>query len=364
MTTKTPKSTVLNFEGMFSQYVAEHQKVWEHDRGSTVGASEVFGCQRKSFFDKFVEKFGFKEDPDYEHEHGWGAMERGNVMEEHWVVPVLEAMIPKTSKYLFGTAGQETFVYGQNSATPDGLITNLASDALIDYGIEDIESDCILVEVKSFDPRSSFDEEKEIHHGQAQQQMGIIRRMTQYRPMYTVILYVNASFYDDIKAFPVRYDPGSWKAAVRRADEVLNAETASDLRPEGKMTDGCKFCKWTHECAKASKELVPTDENVKDDIDPEIAIELENLVRDERKAAQQEKDSKADKESLRADIKDLLLELQKRKVKQPKYSISWTFQEGKKTVDTKAMREAGIDLEPFTTEGAGFEKMTIKFNED
>lgn len=352
----------LNFENMFNQHVAENQKVWDHDRSSTVGASEVFGCQRKSYFDKFHARDGYERDPHFEQD--WGAMERGNIIEEHWVVPVLESKIPKTSKYLFGSSGQETFVYGVNSATPDGLVTDLPPDALSDYGIDDIESDCILIEIKSFDPRSKFEEEKAIHHGQIQTQMGIIRRMTTFRPMYGVIIYVNASFLSDIRPFVVRYDPSVWKAAQIRADKVINSTDATELRPEGKINGLCEYCPWTHSCAKVSKEAIPETKTKKNDVlDEDIREELRELARLASKAAKDEKEAKEEKETLRAEIREKLQELDRKNVKEDDFSVSWTWIEGRDTIDTKQMAEDGIDLEPYKTPGVGYDRLTVSYGD-
>lgn len=348
----------IDIKEMFNGYIAKHQKVWEHDRASTVGASEAFACQRKVFFDK--NEADYEKDPvDPEEGTGWGAMERGNHMED-WVVKVLEFMKPEGSEYLFGSEGQETFVYGQNSATPDGLFTNLAPDALAAYGIDDIESDCVGVEIKSFDPRANFDEEKAIHYGQSQAQMGIIRRMTEYKPMYTLIVYVNASFYDDVRVFPVRYDPGSWKAAVRRADEILSATKPEELRPEGKLADGCKFCTWQRECAKASKETVPVNDSLKDALLEDDEIELFDLVARERELDQLRKETDKDQKELKEEIKELMKDLDRRRVKSPRFSVTWSWQDGTKTLDKAAVKEAGIDLEPFMKDANGFDKLTIK----
>lgn len=351
------QSTILDFTQMFNNHVAKNQKIWDHDRSSTVGASEVFGCMRKSFFDKRADSLKIEKDPDYEND--WGAMERGNIIEEHWVVPVLEGQIPKNTEYLFGSAGQETFVYGANSATPDGLITGLSPDALSLYGIEDIGSGEIMVEIKSFDPRSNFDEEKAIHHGQIQTQMGIVRRMTKFRPLYGVIIYVNASFLSDVRVYVVEYDPDIFKAAQKRAADILAATKPEELRAEGKITDYCKFCPWKHACAKASKEAIPTTVAKATDISDDDEHELRVLAQKAEAASAEEKEAKARKEEYRNAIKDLLAELDTKKVTRDDFSLSWSFQEGKASYDYKAMKEAGINIDEFKSNGVGFERLTV-----
>lgn len=347
-----PQKGVLNFKVMFDDYVANHQKEWDHDRSLTLGASETFDCIRKAWFKKNDAPI----DPDYE--DSWGAAERGNVMENHWVVPVLRYYLPKVKAGLeFAGDDQVTFVADLNSATPDGLITGLPRDCLKDYGIDDIESDCLLIEMKSIDPRAGLDEEKEIHHGQAQVQMGILHRMGEYKPMYTVILYVNASFYDEVTPFFVKFDETAWRSAKVRAKMVFEAKDASKLPAEGKLTDACKRCQFVHACAKVSKELVPTGE--KSTGDKKVLDTVFDLVQKERLLDEKIKNLQAEQKDLRTEIKEELTTSNSRKMSDDRFSVSWTFQGGRTSYDYKAMEKDGIDLEPYANEGAGFEKMTI-----
>lgn len=357
----TNSSTIFDFKGMFQAYVDEHQKVWDHDRASTLGASEAFGCLRKAWFDKRGEDAGYKPDEDFV--QGWGAAERGNIMEEHWVVPVLETYNPKGTRFHFGSKeDQVTYVYGANSATPDGLFTGCSRDALSLYGVDDLEADCFLVEIKSIDPRSKLDEEKAIHHGQAQQQLGIIRSMTEHKPMYCVILYINASFYDEITPFVVRFDEDYWRSARIRAKQLNAAKDAKDIYAEGILMDGCEYCKWKTACAGINKAAVPTKE--KKSAFTEVQLqELRDLARQERQADADMKAAKERRDDLRVDMKDMLSRAQTKKASDDHFKISWVWQDGRETVDTKAMEADGIDLSKYKKKGNGFEKMTISYSD-
>lgn len=351
---------VFDFKAMFNKHNGDNQKIWDHDRSTSVGASEVFDCLRKVFFNKNAEKMGFEKDED--RSDSWGAMERGNIIEESFVVPVLEAQGPEGTNFMFGSGGQQTFVYGQNSATPDGLYTGCAPNALSLYGIEDLESDCFCVEIKSIDPRVKLDEEKHIHYGQVQQQMAIIRRMTEWRPMYTVILYVNASFLDDIKVFVVRYEPNSWKSAKTRADMILNASEPKELMAEGKITDSCEFCPWQGECAIATQGRIPTRElGKKESLPDETNAQLSDLARRIKELTKLSKDSDEEKKELTEEVRNILEDNDVRKVKGDDFSVSWSFTAGRKSLDKEALTEAGIDLEPFMKEGHGFDRMTVNY---
>lgn len=353
--------TIFDFKAMFDQYAAKNEKVWDHDRSTTLGASEAFGCLRKAWFDKRGEDAGHE--PDDQSESSWGAMERGNIMEEHYVVPVLETFNPEGTKFHFGTnEDQVTYVYGDNSATPDGLYTSCSRNALSLYGIEDLESDCFMVEIKSIDPRSNLTEEKEIHHGQVQQQLGIIRRMTKYKPVYAVILYVNASFYDDITVFVVKYDPDYWRSARSRAKALNAATDAKDIKPEGIIMDACGFCKWTTACSKINQAAVPTKE-VKSAFNEAQLDELAEIARRERAADAAIKAAQADRDDARAELKEYLARAGTKKAKDDRFSVSWIWQNGRETVDQKAMEEDGIDVSKYKKRGNGFEKMTVSYSE-
>jgi hypothetical protein len=363
------KEYQLDFEAMFQAHVDANQKVWDHDRASSMGASEAFACLRQTWFKKHGnEKNGYLKDPDAK--SSWGAMERGNLIEDHWVVPVLRSQLPPKVKLDFEGDNQVTFVYGKNSATPDGLYAGLARDALAKYGIDDLESDCALIEVKSIDPRTTLNEEKTIHHGQAQVQMGIINAFADqgkhpYRPQYCVILYIDASFLDQITVFVVKYDKNVFKAAQNRAKRLFEIKDPAMIPAEGKLNEGCTYCEFKRACAKVSKEDIPEDDKFKNKVDSDELDRLYELAQLEREADSDEKAAKARKGELREEIKQIMRDADTRKAKDEElgFSISWVWQKGKTTYDHDAMVAAGIDLEPFKKEGDGFEKMTVTVKE-
>lgn len=353
----TDKSTIFDFKAMFQAHVDANPKIWDHDRASTLGASEAFGCLRKAWFDKHGEPKGYEQDAGYV--RTWGAAERGNIMEEHWVVPVLETQNPEGTKFHFGSdEDQVTYVYGANSATPDGLYTGVSRDALKLYGIDDIETDCFLLEIKSVDPRTRMDEEKEIHHGQVQQQMGVIRSMTPHKPMYTVILYINASFYDEISVFVVRFDPDYWRSARIRAKQLNAAEKPDAIYAEGILMNGCDYCRWTTECAKVNKAAVPT-KVVKNPFSDEDMDKMRMVAKKERAVDAEMKKLKDEKDDLRSELKMMLSTAQTKKAGDETFKVSWSWQDGRETLDTAALEADGIDLTKYKKKGNGFEKITI-----
>jgi hypothetical protein len=355
---------ILNFERMFQAHVDANPKIWDHDRGSTMGASEAFACLRATWFKKHAEKPEHVDDAGKalyvkdEEKGSWGAMERGNLIEDHWVVPVVRAQLPKGGKVDFTGDEQTTFVYGQNSSTPDGLYSGLARNALALYGVEDNETGDVVLEVKSVDPRTKLDEEKQIHFGQAQVQMGIFHAMTEYRPLYAVILYVDASFLDDIKVFVVKYNPAVFKAARNRAKRVFTVTDPALIPAEGKLQDACEYCEWKGACAKVSGESIPKKDNG-NTLDSDELDRLQELAVEERTYAADEKDAKQRKGEVREEIKQILRDADTKKAKGDNFSISWVWQAGRRTIDTKAAEADGVDLSKYEKIGDGFEKMTI-----
>lgn len=353
----------IDFKEIFDSYNKSQEKVWEHDRTKTAGASEIFGCIRSSWFSKHAGGKN-KYDPD-EKEDSWGAMMRGDILEEHYVVPAMHHGLPEGVKMLMAGADQQTLIHNLNSATPDGLIVGVERDALAKYGVPDLKSNCFMFEIKSIDPRSNLPEEKAVHHGQCQQQMGIIREKTKWRPYFAVIIYVDASFLDKIKVFIVPYEASKWKAAQKRADMIFNTDDPKDLKPEGHFNDGCKFCKWKGACSIVQIGSIPKAKA--GEIAEEDQYELSALLDEAKEVEAAMKEAKADLEEIKQEIKDKLMAMDKRWFNFEKdgqaYEASWSSQKGRETFDKKAAEAAGLDLSAFTKTGNPFEKFSIKVKE-
>ena len=106
----------LDFKEILNNYMVTNQKVWVHDRSKTLGASEVFGCIRKAFFTKT----SAPKDPDYK--DSWGATERGNIIEDHFLVPAFQEHTPGDVEAIGLGDEQETLI--------DGLLSDRKSTRL------------------------------------------------------------------------------------------------------------------------------------------------------------------------------------------------------------------------------------------
>lgn len=356
----------IDFKEAYDTFVKGHQKVWAHDRSKTVGASEAFGCLRKTWF----AKHGGEVDKDYV--ESWGALQRGDLIEQHFAEPAVKWFLENyfwDTRLIWGGDDQQTFKAADAplTATPDGLIIDADDDALAAYGVPSLgtaegEVGCFNFEIKSIDPRVNLKEEKGIHRGQTQVQMGTIRETTDYRPNYAVIVYIDASFFDDIEVFVIPFDQRTYDVAKERARSVYTIKDVGQVYPEGKVDGGCTYCKFTQACAKASRLSTPTtgEANATNMALP-IMKEFEEILREERAASAARKASEAAFKSASERLKAWFRDVGVRRAEVPgvaKVSLSWM--KGRKTYDVEAMRAAGLPVEDFTKTSEGHDRLTIK----
>jgi CRISPR/Cas system-associated exonuclease Cas4 (RecB family) len=351
----------IDFVEAYDTYVKAHQKVWAHDRSKTMGASEAFGCLRKAWFSKH----GAEKDPD--HKDSWGALQRGDLIEQHFAEPAVRWFLENhfyDTRLIWGGDNQKTLKAPDAplTATPDGLVIGCDDDALEVYGIPSLGgTGCFNFEIKSIDPRVNLKEEKSIHRGQTIVQMGITRETTRYRPNYAVIVYIDASFFDDIEVFIVPFDQRTYDIAKDRSRAAFDIKNVSEILPEGKIDGGCEYCPYKGVCARATGLSTPTDGEANSKNTPlKIMEEFEGLIRDERAASAAKKTSEAAHKEASERLKQWFRDVGVRRAEVPgvaKVSISWI--KGRKTYDVEAMRAAGLPVEDFTREGEGHDRLSI-----
>jgi hypothetical protein len=341
----------IDFNSFFQSYSEANEKEWKYDRRASLGASEVFQCLRKSFF----EKWGYE--PDDNHEDDWGAAKRGDIIEENFFVPGVLALLKNGEQLEMAGKEQETLRKGRLSATPDGLVTGAARTALAQLGIDDILSDCFVTECKSHDPRADVKQEKAVHRGQVQVQMGLIRELTDYKPEYAVIFYFDASWLSKISFFVIRFDPKVYEAAKKRAEIVFTDQDPENVPAEGLIDDTCDTCKFHEECAIASKRAIPSTKRKIED--PAILDELAALASKRAALDRAKKDAEADLKQINALIKDTLKKYDTKGAGDDRFNISLTWCKGKKSTDLLAMQQDGIDVESYQNEGVGYEMLRV-----
>lgn len=354
----------INIDKMFDDFISSTQKLWAHDRTKTIGASEIFSCMRQNFFKKRGAEFGFKPDPDFT--ESWGAMRRGDIIENAHIVPALKHGMPKELTLAYVGDEQITLVMDRNSATPDGFLTGLPKGGnirIIAGGhvveIQNLQTRCMGLEFKSIDPRARLEEERAKHHGQCQVGMGMIREKTKWKPEHWLILYVDASFLDHMTPFLVEWEPEIWEAAKTRAPAIWQYDSPLAFQAEGKITGECDHCPFKQACGEATVSEVLRTRNIVCE-DPRAVDALRPLVSDflAKKAAHDL--AKADLDDAKDAIKSRLADLGERKVKCAEFSATWSYQNGTTRYDVKRMAEEnGIDLSEYAIEGAPFDKLTV-----
>ncbi len=353
----------INFVHLFDEFVASTPKVWGHDRSQSVGASEAFSCIRKTWFSKRGHLFGYKKDAD--HTEDWGAVRRGDLIENYHAVPALEAGFKRRGmELIMAGEGQDTIVRGTTSATLDGLVINAPRDALAEYGVDDIETDCFVLEMKSFDPRIAIAEEKAVHRGQATMQLGLIRETTNYKPVYAIILYIQCSWIDDIRPFPVKWDPNVYDIGKRRNERVFETEDPSVLGPEGKIVGLCNYCEFRDACAEVTTGRVPEKRSalgVKavDKQNPELLDELNEMVLSASRLSQQKKKVEAELAEANEGIKQCLIAHRTSRAVGDGWKVSYTAVPGRGTLKKNLMIAAGLDPDEYIEAGPGYDKLTV-----
>jgi hypothetical protein len=348
--------SLFSIKSLLDAHARAQERMFEHDRSNTIGASEIGQCQRKSWFGK----------NDVPHDDGYveryGARLRGTLIEDHHIVPGIRAMLPPGAEVAMLGDQQTTIVDGYISATPDGVISGLARDALAWLGIPDIgPSGTIAVEFKSLDPRADLRGVARAHHVyQVQVQLGLLRAHTSFRPDYGLIAYLDASFLDEVTEFPVAYDPAVFEAAQTRAFAIMTAGDPIEMPPEGKLSGGaeCSYCPWASHCNQVVVAGVPKEDGPV--LGDNAMTELKMLRDKERQMDGAITAAAAEHGALKFRIKEFLRANHVRRVKGDGWEVSWTVTRGRETVDVKAAEAAGIDLSAWRKLGEPGDRLTVK----
>jgi len=337
-------------------YGSNLRRQFAHDRLNTLGSSEAGRCARASAFAKLE----VPPDPDFV--EGWGAALRGSVIEDSFWVPGLRANLPPGATLLYAGEEQQTFVDGFLSATPDGLIVGVARDCLSDLGVPDIGQTSLLLDCKSIDPRANLRQPKPEHVFQMHVGMGLVRRATDHQPEYAILSYIDASFWDHITEFPVRFDPRVYDAAIERARSIMAATNPGDLAPEGKIAGGgeCRYCAWGQQCVGTTLASMPPGGAR---LGANAAAELKSLRDAERALAASAEATEYTRAATQEAIKQFLRTAGVRGHKGDNWSVQWTVTKGRQSIDQAALLEAaadaGIQIDEFKKEGKPAERLTV-----
>ena len=339
-------------------YARSTSKVWSHDRLNTVGASEVGQCARKVYWLKNEgdSKYAAPRDPDFV--ETWGARVRGTVIEDAFWQPAMKARFG--DRLLYSGKEQKTFVSDFLSATPDGVLINPTKKERHSLGIE---TDCLTLECKSADPRTNLAEAKGANVYQTQVQMGLIRQLTPLRPTHSVLSYIDASFWNEVREFVIPFDEKIFETAKNRATLIMTATSIDEVKPEGWIAGGreCNYCPFTIACGIERRNLPFQDIGVP--LEPQFVAEI-------TESAQILVAMKVDRDKSETVIREIETNIKNRLrekgVKKIPGILSWSEVKGRQAFDNKALREAavaaGIDVEQFSTVGEKTDRLLIQID--
>lgn len=303
-------------------------------RKKVANASEIAYCLRKQWYAKNLED---------QPEQSWGYARRGKNAERYMVEALQAANVP-----LCGAGDdQETVSNGVLSATPDGYIWN-----------EDGET-ITCVEFKSIDPRTNrANLPKYEHVVQLQLGMALLAEVKGLRPTHGVIVYIDASNYDDIVEHRVMYDPAFLDEMTPRAQRLLRTREVARLPREGAQKGGkecstmCPFktvCKPHLQAVQIS--ATPARGN--------RGSRLHAAVEDYSEAKEREDDAKADKADAAERIKAELAARKVNKIEVGNRVVSLTTRAGSVSYAQVVKHHCpDVDLEPYR--GAPTEVLTVK----
>jgi len=344
-------------------YLKGERKTWDWNRLDTVGSSEVFTCLRRVWYGKTEAPV----DPGYEENRG--AMERGNLIEAHYVIPGLQSQLPPGLKLYRCGAEQMTLLIGRLSATPDGVLVNEGNYPVEVDGLTINPMEAIAIEFKSIDPRVNLQEAKQHHWGQNQVQIGMFKREGVFKVVGGLILYVNASFLDEVSTFVVMPDDRVFIRATERADQVFATTNPTEIRPEGKIAGGqeCEHCPWYELCAADNAGRVPDyppqgekKKSLQRPIPSQAEAELAEAIAIAEGLKRQYEAMEPQVAAARESVKELLRKIGIRAYKAVGWSVTWSQVAGRSSLDVEAMKADGINVDQYKKAGVPGERLVLK----
>ena len=307
---------------------------FKHDRSKFLNASEAGTCIRKQWYSKHT--------PEAGEPQSWGYARRGTHMEKYVIEKLKLANVP----LLVGDADEQFSLQDEKrriSGTPDDVI------------VYDDEWHCL--EIKSIDPRTNRGYlPKEAHVTQLQICMALVNEVHTPDRIGGLLVYIDASNYDDITQHVVQADDTILDKMAKRAKKVLNTKDVASLDREGKRAGGkeCQtMCPFKDACGVAPEDASSRKRANRGSNIDKAAIRYMD-IKDQTEAL------KAEQDSLKEDIKNELHSRQVTKGVVGNIEISLAIAKGRASLDKKAVKAAGIDLSPFETVGPSSERLTLK----
>lgn len=206
----------------------------ELKRNNYMTASEAHLCSRRIKFRQQSKPVPFRD---------WGYAERGHMIEQ-WAVPLIrDGLAEKFPEYRLLLSGrdQRSFVSGDQSGTPDGVLIHISDPR------------SLALDIKSVDPRTNYDNlPKPEHVTQLIQNIDLINRSPMpHNVVGGIIFYIDASNLQRRKYYLTRETHDDRAMELRdKAAKIKAAKSPEDLPPEGMFIPGeCKRCPFGGRCS-------------------------------------------------------------------------------------------------------------------
>jgi CRISPR/Cas system-associated exonuclease Cas4 (RecB family) len=209
----------------------EEKEGFNVDRSKYMNASEADSCIRRQWYSKNGTE---TEDQD------WGFARRGSHGEKYLVESLKAAGLPLkwVGDEQKSWADEETRI----SATPDGVI--------------EFEDEFVGLEFKTIDPRTNMHNlPRPSHLTQLRLSMALINKL-HYSKQDSLqvgrglLVYMNASNFNEITQFKVLYRENILKEYAPRAEKILTSKSDKTLEQEGVANGkyGCNYCPYKNPC--------------------------------------------------------------------------------------------------------------------
>lgn len=303
------------------------------DRSKYLNASTADSCIRKQWFERHLPPV----------EQDWGYARRGKQGELYLV----DCLLASGMALAYCGDDQVSLASDEHriSATPDGYLQT--------------EGGWLAIEFKTIDPRTNrnyLPKPEHVTQLQIGMELAHLQDADFPKPVSGVVVYMDASNYNDIIEFPVARDRDILDRLTSRAKKMLNAKSADRLDREGKRTGECKKyggCPFAEQCGiEIEGEATVSRGNRGSGLD--AAVQAYVMAKADEQEAGERKAVAAE------DIKKELKARNARDLIVGNHRVELTSVAGRRSYDWKEMEKAGIDLSPFMSTGKPSERLTVE----
>ena len=310
---------------------------FQYDRSKYINASEALTCIRKQWYSKHA--------ADKEAEQDWGYARRGVHGEKYLIEALRTANVP-----LINAWPEQWSIHDEDrkvSGTPDAYIA--------------YDNEWLGLEIKTIDPRTNrMNLPKAAHVAQLQICMALIEQQVDIPDGVVfergLLVYMDASNFNDIIQFEVGFNHQILDQMAKRGKKILRSKTPDALDREGKTAGGkeCQtMCGFREICGVPTEGATTGRKRANRGSNMDAAAVRYMDIKEETEAL------KGEQELLKEDIKDELAKRKVRKTTVGDIEIDLAITQGRKSLDKKAVKAAGIDLSPYEKTGLPSERLTL-----